>query len=100
VIAAPQAVDAAGPMDAQTRPQILAKPRRRGFAQAPTALIYLLDPKTGTDSPDETDRAGTVRTWSTTCRRRERTLSQMHSRLPLALRRVRRRFLTGRIRDK
>ena len=27
----PPAVDAAGPMDAQTRPQALAKPRRRGF---------------------------------------------------------------------
>jgi len=59
-IAPPQAVDAAGPMDAQTRPQVLAKPRRRGFAQAPTALIYFLDSKTGTNSPDETGRAGDV----------------------------------------
>ena len=40
-----------GPLDAQTRPQVLAKPRRRGFAQAPTALIYVWDPKTGTDRP-------------------------------------------------
>ncbi len=30
-------MDAAGPMDAQTRPQALATPRRRGFAQASTA---------------------------------------------------------------
>ena len=57
---APQAVDAAGPMDAQTRPQVLAKPRRRGFARAPTALIHILDSKTGTNSPDETGRAGDV----------------------------------------
>jgi len=37
-----RAVDAAGPMDAQTRPQLLAKPRRRGFAQAPTAIIFFV----------------------------------------------------------
>ena len=41
-IATPEAVDAAGPMDAQTRPQVLAKPRRRGFAQAPTAHIFFV----------------------------------------------------------
>jgi hypothetical protein len=35
-----EAVDADGAMDAQTRPQLLAKPRRRGFAQAPTAIIF------------------------------------------------------------
>jgi hypothetical protein len=29
-------------MDAQTRPQLLAKPRRRGFAQAPTAIIFFV----------------------------------------------------------
>ena len=34
-----EAVDADGPLDARTRPQVLAKPRRRGFAQAPTAIL-------------------------------------------------------------
>jgi hypothetical protein len=29
-------------MDAQTRPPVLAKPRRRGFARAPTAIIFFL----------------------------------------------------------
>ena len=37
-----EAVDAAGPMDARTRPQVLAKPRRRGFARAPTAILDIL----------------------------------------------------------
>jgi hypothetical protein len=36
-------------MDAQTRPQLLAKPRGHGFAQAPTALISSLDRKTGSE---------------------------------------------------
>jgi len=65
-IATPQAVDAAGSVDAPTRPPILAKPRRRGFARAPTALIYFLDPKTGTDSPDEKCRESYVLMWSAT----------------------------------
>ena len=39
---AEEAVDADGAMDAQTRPQLLAKPRRRGFAQAPTAIIVFV----------------------------------------------------------
>ena len=39
---AEEAVDADGSMDAQTRPQLLAKPRRRGFARAPTAIIFFV----------------------------------------------------------
>ena len=39
---AEEAVDADGAMDAQTRPQLLAKPRRRGFARAPTAIIFFV----------------------------------------------------------
>ena len=39
---AEEAVDADGAMDAQTRPQLLAKPRRRGFARAPTAIIVFV----------------------------------------------------------
>jgi hypothetical protein len=38
-----EAVDADGAMDAQTRPQLLAKPRRRGFARAPTAIIFFVN---------------------------------------------------------
>jgi hypothetical protein len=38
-----EAVDADGAMDAQTRPQLLAKPRRRGFARAPTAIIVFVN---------------------------------------------------------
>ena len=40
--ATPEAVDADGPVDAQTRPPVLAKPRGRGFAQAPTASVFFL----------------------------------------------------------
>jgi MFS family permease len=36
-------------MDAQTRPQILAKPRGHGFAQAPTALVSFRDRKPGSE---------------------------------------------------
>jgi len=42
-------------MDARTRPQVLAKPRRRGFAQAPTAIIFFLIIR-----PDRTDPARDV----------------------------------------
>jgi len=38
-------------MDAQTRPQLLAKPRRRGFARAPTAIIFFVIRR-----PERTDR--------------------------------------------
>jgi hypothetical protein len=38
-----EAVDADGAMDAQTRPPLLAKPRRRGFARAPTAIIFFVN---------------------------------------------------------
>lgn len=48
---AKEAVDADGSMDAQTRPQLLAKPRRRGFARAPTAIIFFVITR-----PERTDR--------------------------------------------
>jgi hypothetical protein len=36
-------------MDAQTRPPVLAKPRRRGFARAPTAsIVFVIRNRNGT----------------------------------------------------
>ena len=53
-------------MDAQTRPQLLAKPRGRGFAQAPTAIIFFVIQETGTEEPDEPNPDFYVSTWSAT----------------------------------
>lgn len=69
--ATPEAVDADGPVDAQTRPPVLAKPRGRGFARASTASVPCLDQETGTEEPDERNPDFYVSTWSATLFRTE-----------------------------
>ena len=67
--ATPEAVGADGPVDAQTRPPVLAKPRGRGFAQAPTAIVFFVIQEIGTEEPDERNPDFYVSTWSATITR-------------------------------
>jgi hypothetical protein len=71
-------------MDAQTRPPVLAKPRGRGFARAPTAIVLLLIQETGTEEPDERNPDFYVSTWSATPRKLVGSKTLIHTRRPEA----------------